>query len=175
MGNGVRNTLSNGVPDKKLKLPAACKKRHERELSQKGHVMANQLDLTLQFHTDALKLRGQRQQLLASNIANADTPGYKARDLDFRKAMQEAAAESTFNVSMARTAQGHLASVAERDGATAGAAPALYRVPVQPSLDGNTVDMDVERASFADNAIHYEANLMILNSQLKSLLSAIQG
>lgn len=136
--------------------------------------MANQIDSTLQFHADALKLRAQRQQLLASNIANADTPGYKARDLDFRKAMQDVMAGHVSGAPLARTASGHLAPL-QGQGAGGSTPPALYRAAVQPSLDGNTVDMDVERAQFADNAIHYEANLMFLNSQLKSLLSAIQG
>jgi flagellar basal-body rod protein FlgB len=140
--------------------------------------MANQIDTTLQFHAQALNLRAQRQQLLASNIANADTPGYKARDMDFRKAMHDAlAAGASGNATasgapLARTAQAHLAAPA---GADAPFGPVLYRTEVQPSLDGNTVDMDVERAQFAENAIHYEASLMFLNGQIKSLLSAIQG
>ena len=139
--------------------------------------MANQLDATLQFHATALNLRAQRQQVLASNIANADTPGYKARDMDFRSALQGAQAQpqpgSSSGTALARTINGHLAPhTGSADGANA---PLLYRSAVQPSLDGNSVDMDVERAQFAENAIHYEANLMILNSQLKSLLSAIQG
>lgn len=139
--------------------------------------MANQIDTTLQFHADALNLRAQRQQLLASNIANADTPGYKARDVDFRKAMQELLSGRVTGAPLARTASAHLApgSGSASGGAAASAGPVLFRSAVQPSLDGNTVDMDVERAQFAENAIHYEANLMILNSQLKSLLSAIQG
>jgi flagellar basal-body rod protein FlgB len=136
--------------------------------------MANQIDTAMKFHTDALNLRAQRQQLLASNIANADTPGYKARDIDFRKAMQDVLAGGAAGAPLARTAPGHLAP-GQGSGATGTSGPALYRSAVQPSLDGNTVDMDVERAQFAENAIHYEANLMVLNSQLKSLLSAIQG
>lgn len=136
--------------------------------------MTNQIDSTLQFHAEALKLRAQRQQLLASNIANADTPGYKARDMDFRKAMQDVIAKSPSGAPLARTASAHLLPL-QGQGAAGSAQPVLYRTAVQPSLDGNTVDMDVERAQFAMNAIHYEANLMFLNSQLKSLLSAIQG
>lgn len=134
--------------------------------------MAHQIDATLKFHSDALTLRAQRQQLLASNIANADTPGYKARDMDFRKAMQDLLAGTSSATTLARTAPAHLAPAAGAGGA---AGPVLYRTAVQPSLDGNSVDMDIERAQFAENAIHYEANLMVLNSQLKSLLSAIQG
>ncbi len=135
--------------------------------------MANQMDSTLQFHADALNLRAQRQQLLASNIANADTPGYKARDIDFRKAMQELVAGRAPGTELARTSGAHLSPT--RDAAALSSGPAQYRTAVQPSLDGNTVDMDVERAQFAQNAIHYEANLMMINSKLKALLSAIQG
>jgi flagellar basal-body rod protein FlgB len=137
--------------------------------------MANSIDKALQFHTEALNVRAFRQQLLASNIANADTPGYKARDIDFRKTLQEklgGGAAATAGVALARTAAAHLDG---RDGAAGAPGPVLYRGAVQPSLDGNTVDMDVERAHFAQNAVHYEANLMMINSQLKSLLAAIQG
>lgn len=134
--------------------------------------MANQIDATLQFHAHALNVRAQRQQLLASNIANADTPGYKARDLDFRQALQEALGGRVAGVPLARTAAAHLAPL--QNGAAPAAGPVQYRTVLQPSLDGNTVDMDVERAQFAENTIHYEFNLMRLNGQIKSLLSAIQ-
>ena len=135
-------------------------------------VMANSLDQTLQFHAEALSLRGLRQQVLASNIANADTPGYKARDIDFTKSLQDAVSGRVSANALTRTVTTHLASP---QAATASGSPLLYRQVVQPSLDGNTVDMDVERAQFAENAVRYEANLMFLNSQLKSLLAAIQG
>ena len=135
-------------------------------------VMANSLDQTLQFHAEALSLRGLRQQVLASNIANADTPGYKARDIDFTKSLQDAVSGRVSANALTRTVNTHLASPQE---ATASGSPLLYRQVVQPSLDGNTVDMDVERAQVAENAVRYEANLMFLNSQLKSLLAAIQG
>ena len=133
--------------------------------------MATELDNQLQFHAQALNLRAQRQQLLASNIANADTPGYKARDIDFGKSLQDALAGRAQPVVVTRTAAGHVAPAPT--GSAAGGAQ--YRTAMQPALDGNTVDMDVERAHFAENAIHYEANLMFINSQLKSLLAAIQG
>ncbi len=134
--------------------------------------MANSLDAALQFHAEALGLRALRQQVLASNIANADTPGYKARDIDFNKSLQDAVSGRVSANELTRTVNTHLASP---QAAAAGAGPLLYRQVVQPSLDGNTVDMDVERAQFAENAVRYEANLMFLNSQLKSLLAAIQG
>ena len=133
--------------------------------------MANDLDAHLQFHAQALNLRAMRQQLLASNIANADTPGYKARDIDFGKLLQDKLADRTQSPELARTSAAHVAS------ATQGIDPAAvkYRTVLQPSIDGNTVDMDVERAQFAENAIHYEANLMFINSQLKAMLAALQG
>jgi flagellar basal-body rod protein FlgB len=133
--------------------------------------MATELDNYLQFHAQALNLRAMRQQLLASNIANADTPGYKARDIDFGKTLQDALAGRVQPAQLTRTAAGHVAPAEQ--GSASGAVQ--YRTVMQPSLDGNTVDMDVERAQFAENAIHYEANLMFINSQLKSLLAAIQG
>ena len=133
--------------------------------------MANPIDDALRFHADALNLRAFRQELLAANIANADTPGYKARDIDFRKSLEDAFAGRTPTVQLAASARGHVQSAAT----AAGAGDPLYRTVVQASLDGNTVDMDVERAQFAENAIRYEANLTFINSQLKSLLAAIQG
>jgi flagellar basal-body rod protein FlgB len=133
--------------------------------------MATELDNVLQFHAQALNLRATRQQLLASNIANADTPGYQARDFDFGKTLQDALAGRVQPAQLARTAAAHIAP--GQQGPVSGAVQ--YRSVVQPALDGNTVDMDVERAQFAENAIHYEANLMFINSQLKSLLAAIQG
>jgi flagellar basal-body rod protein FlgB len=133
--------------------------------------MATELDNYLQFHAQALNLRAMRQQLLASNIANADTPGYQARDIDFGKSLQAALAGRAGGVSLARTADGHLGGAQSGQGAGS----AQYRSVVQPSIDGNTVDMDVERAKFAENAIHYEANLTFINSQLKAMLAALQS
>lgn len=123
--------------------------------------MVNKLDELLNFHSQALGLRGMRQQLLASNIANADTPDYKARDIDFQKALKTAldAPQSASATRPAAAPQTHI----------------LYRTVLQPSADGNTVDMDVERAQFAENATRYEANLTFLNAQIKAILAAIQG
>jgi flagellar basal-body rod protein FlgB len=117
--------------------------------------MLDPLDQFMRFQTEALKLRSQRQELLAANIANADTPDYKAVDFDFGKALA-AATSST----------------------TTGPAPQpqlLYRQPTQASLDGNSVEMDSERAAFADNSVRYEAALKFLNAQLKNMLAAMQG
>ena len=135
--------------------------------------MLNRLDDMLSFHTQALRVRDQRQQVLASNIANADTPNYKARDLDFKTALQGAlkGTGAPGGVAVATTAPGHL------PGNTALSADAglLYRTPAQGSVDGNTVDMDAERAAFTDNAVHYEFNLTRISQQIKGMLTAIQG
>lgn len=133
--------------------------------------MKSSLDHILDFHEKALGLRAQRQQMIASNIANADTPNYKARDIDFRAAMDAAQGGRTPSGGLARTTAGHLPGTG---GAVAGV-PLLYRATVQASIDGNTVDMDVERAHFADNALRYEANLTFISSQIKTMLAAIQG
>lgn len=133
--------------------------------------MAADLDNSLRFHATALNLRATRQQLLASNIANADTPGYKARDINFATMLQDALAGRVQPAQLARTAARHVAAPQPGEAGSV----VQYRTVLQPSMDGNTVDMDVERAQFAENAIHYEANLMFINSQLKSLLAAIQS
>ena len=140
--------------------------------------MLNRLDDMLNFHTQALRVRDQRQQVLASNIANADTPNYKARDVDFNTALQNVlkssalkGAASAGGMSVATTAPGHMKGNAGQ----ANEAGLLYRTPSQGSIDGNTVEMDTERAAFADNALHYEFNLNRLSSQIKSMRSVIQG
>lgn len=135
--------------------------------------MLNRLDDMLSFHTQALRVRDQRQQVLASNIANADTPDYKARDLDFRTTLQGAlkGAPAAGGTTLATTMPGHLAG----NPGLANDAGLLYRTPAQGSVDGNTVDMDAERAAFADNAVHYEFNLTRLSQQIKGMLAVIQG
>lgn len=132
--------------------------------------MIGQLQNALRFHGEALQLRAQRQQMLAANIANADTPGYKAVDFDFSRALNEATSSSS--VAPRTTAPGHMSS---RHGATLGNMRPVEDEVVQPAQDGNTVDMDKERARFAENAVRYEATLKFLNGQIRTLLSAIQG
>ncbi|MDP3088742.1 MAG: flagellar basal body rod protein FlgB [Methylotenera sp.] len=139
--------------------------------------MLNKLDAALSFHQNALRVRGQRQELIAANIANADTPNYKARDIDFKAAMQSAADGIKNEAFVARkTSAMHLdglpSSVSSFGG---GLGEALFRPTIQGSVDGNTVDMDVERNQFADNGIRYEASITMINGRLKRLLSAIQG
>jgi flagellar basal-body rod protein FlgB len=134
--------------------------------------MINKLDEAMRFHQAALNLRSARQELLASNVANADTPGYKARDIDFASALQNALAGTPEALPVTRTTDAHLAG---NTGETVMGSPVMYRRPLQPSADGNTVDMDVERTRFADNALRYEASVMFVNAKLKGMLAAIQG
>ena len=124
--------------------------------------MIDKLGDHLRFNSEALRLRSTRQQMLASNVVNAETPRYQARDFDFARALRDATAAP--------------ASAAAARAPAANAAPATYaRAAFQSSAEGNSVDMDAERAYFADNALRYEAALRALNGQLKTLLSAIQG
>jgi len=135
--------------------------------------MLNRLDNSLGFQSQALLLRAERQRLIASNIANADTPGYQARDIDFATALRQATGSSSAPVvTMAGTSDRHLGLgqlPATRE------AGQLYALPSQTNLDSNTVDMDRERASFADNAVKYEASLRFINSSVRTMLDAIKG
>jgi len=133
--------------------------------------MIEKLDDMFQFHQNALNLRTFRQQVLASNIANADTPGYKARDIDFAAALQNVAAGRDANRSLRTSNPRHLGAAAGNNDP----AKLLYRAAVQPSIDGNTVDMNLERNRFAENAVHIDANLTFLNAKIKTLLAALQG
>jgi flagellar basal-body rod protein FlgB len=141
----------------------------------------------LDFHSKALVLRAERQRVIASNIANADTPGYAARDLDFKAAMSNATGSSLPGGLSARKsdAQGsassgmthakHIPLTASTIGTLGGGSGLAYTVQTQPSLDSNSVDLDRERANFTDNSVRYEATLRFINGQSKTILSAIQG
>ena len=131
----------------------------------------SKLDGLFQFHQSALNLHAHRQKLIASNIANADTPGYKARDIDFVAALKNAQASQ----SVQGKAQPATLKPLGADPNSPLGAELMYRSAVQRSVDGNTVDIDVERAQFAENAVRYEAQTMFLSSQIKSMLAAIQG
>ena len=136
--------------------------------------MAINLDSYLGVHAQALGLREQRTELLARNLANSDTPGYKARDMDFRAAL--ASAEGTASAGTLRaTRPGHIgaADAALAPGSTESFLK--YRTPLAPSLDGNTVDVQLEQAAFADNAVRYQATLSFLTSKFRSLMTAITG
>jgi flagellar basal-body rod protein FlgB len=138
--------------------------------------MIGKLDNYLRFNETALSLRAQRQELIASNIANADTPNFKARDIDFASAMQGALAKANPGAAnpLAATNKGHIQPAP--DGKTLpDGTPALYRGVVQGAVDGNTVDMDVERNQFADNALRYEAGITMINHQIRGLMAAIQN
>jgi flagellar basal-body rod protein FlgB len=132
--------------------------------------MIPRLAESLDFQSQALALRSERQRLLASNIANADTPGYVARDMDFAAALRAA----TGQVPLGMAAVGSRSALAIALGA--GAETHLrFAAPSQSNLDGNSVDMDRERASFADNAVKYEATLRFINSQVRTMLDAIKS
>jgi flagellar basal-body rod protein FlgB len=163
--------------------------------------MLDQLDSEFAFNREALDVRAYRQELLSSNIANVDTPGYKARDVDFASslagALKKAGASDdgammagnssaaplamaqpvgvSMGVSMATTQPGHMSGNAQ----LIPVAPPetygnlQYRIPAQPSLDGNTVDSDTERVQFADNSLHFEAGVTMASGQVKGLLAAI--
>jgi flagellar basal-body rod protein FlgB len=135
--------------------------------------MALNLDTYLGVHADALKLQSKRMEVLADNLANADTPGYKARDIDFRTAMANTGGVggASAPVTLATTNPGHLGT----DPTTEANANLKYRVPLAPSLDGNTVDAQQEQAAFADNTVRYQATLTFLSSRIKSLMTAITG
>lgn len=135
--------------------------------------MIERLTDTLNFQTQALQLRSERQQMIASNIANADTPGYVAREMDFTQALRNAVGQRNPASQLATTAAGHLPVGI---GSLGPAGPEQrYAAPAQTNLDRNTVDMDRERASFVDNTLKYEASLRFINGSVRSMLDAIKG
>ncbi|TQK07503.1 flagellar basal body rod protein FlgB [Herbaspirillum sp. SJZ107] len=140
--------------------------------------MIGKLDDYLRFNETALSLRAQRQELLASNIANADTPNYKARDIDFSSALQGALAraggDGKGGNALATTNAAHIGAAADGKTLTDGT-PVLYRTVTQGAVDGNTVEMDTERTQFADNGLRYEAGISMINHQIRDLMAAIQG
>ena len=141
--------------------------------------MFAQLTVGLDFQATALGLRSERQRLIASNIANADTPGYAARDLDFKQAMADATGNShRLAVSTSTDFGAHPAHFAlpGANGSLSGTtAQQGYTVQTQPAMDSNSVDLDRERANFVDNAVRYESTLRFINGYSRTILSAIQG
>lgn len=139
-----------------------------------GGDMLDKLDAALRFQQEALNLRAQRQEVLAANIANADTPGYQARDIDFaselKKVMQRGR-DATSVVALTMTSTQHIPAQA----LTPPTAELQYRIPDQPSLDGNTVDMDRERTQFADNSLQYQMSLSALSGQIKGMMNVLQS
>jgi flagellar basal-body rod protein FlgB len=145
--------------------------------------MAINLDSYLGVHAQALTLEAQRTELLAANLANADTPNYKARDIDFKAALAAAGSDAGTG---ATTGSGATLAVTTTNAAHQGAQSAggmdaaiganlKYRVPMAPSLDGNTVDTQLEQAAFAENSVRYQATLTFLNARFKELMTAIVG
>ena len=132
--------------------------------------MISKLDKAVNFQQQALGLRAARQELLASNVANADTPMFKAKDIDFSSVLQEKLSSKASATSLSSTSPMHINT--NKDNGIGN--NILYRVPLQPSADGNTVDMDSERTRFADNSIKYDASLTFISNQFRMLLSAIQ-
>lgn len=130
--------------------------------------MSFNLDKTFSLPAAALQLRAQRTKLLAENLANSDTPGFKARDVDFQSAMRQAQGQQA----LLRTTQvNHIQP--------AGSAPldpaVLYRQPFAPTLDGNTVETQAEQAAFAENTVNYQATLTVLGARIQGLLGALRG
>lgn len=129
------------------------------------------LDTYLGVSATALKLRSQRTEVLAANLANIDTPNYRARDIDFKKVLAAEGGKEA-GVHLATTSAGHIGAT-DVNGT---AAPQLkYRTPLAPSLDGNTVDAQLEQAAFAENSVRYQATLNFLSGKFRSLMTAITG
>jgi flagellar basal-body rod protein FlgB len=139
--------------------------------------MLNRISHTLDFQAQALTLRAERQRLIASNIANGDTPGYVARDMNFAQTLREATGAAKVTTTLAATQPGHFGAQAGAANSSAAAVAdnLVYATPSQTNLDRNTVDMDRERASFADNTVKYEAALRFINANVRLQLSAITG
>lgn len=139
--------------------------------------MFAQLTNDLDFHGKALVVRAERQRVIASNIANADTPGYVARDLNFRDAMAHAMGSGGPQgaaTSSAPANAGHI-PLSSTTGELGSGSSLGYAAQTQPSMDGNSVDLDRERGNFVDNAVRYESTLRFINGYSKTILSAIQG
>ena len=127
--------------------------------------MSISIDQAFGIHDDALKVFGARMRVLGTNLAQADTPNYQARDIDFAAVL---ATESRPQIRLATPDSGHLG------GHKSSRLPTLYRVPNQPSLDGNTVETEREQARFAENALRYQAALMFLRRSSLGLRDALQ-
>lgn len=136
---------------------------------EQARIMSDMQLSPINFYEQVLSLRAQRQQLLASNIANADTPNYKAVDIDFNSAMQ-AALQQANPAELKLTSSSHLPNAG-----TIGNADIKERASKQNNLDGNTVDMDIERAQFTENALQYEAAITLINNHFKNIASVIQN
>jgi len=133
--------------------------------------MTISFDNALGIHEQALNVRVKRAEVLANNLANADTPGFKARDLDFKAALnkQMGSAQNGIEMAMSKTNSNHISTRGESGDAL------LYKNPTQPSIDGNTVDTQQEMAAYMKNAMDYQASFQFLNGKFKALTGAIRG
>ncbi|WP_182057023.1 flagellar basal body rod protein FlgB [Pantoea sp. ME81] len=134
--------------------------------------MNTKLDEAFRFQQHALNILSRRQDVLAANIANADTPGYLARDIDFSQQLKSAMASPAAgksSVSLSLTADRHIAAQSTNFNDDS----LLYRIPDQPSADGNSVDMDRERVNFADNAMKYQSSLTFLGADIKKMMTVL--
>jgi flagellar basal-body rod protein FlgB len=130
--------------------------------------MAISLDKLMGFHHKAMQVRTERMEVIAGNLANANTPGYKARDLDFQKVMQSA--QSARDQKLTRTHDKHI------DGGMKATGELQFRIPSQPDTgDGNNVDVQIERNNFLDNGLRYQAGMEFLNGKIKGMKKAIGG
>ena len=132
--------------------------------------MSINIDNYLGVHVNAVNVRAKKAKLMAENLANADTPGYKARDLDFRAALSQVQAGTSHSSSNSKTHQAHIKLTNSTDANTV-----KYRIPMQPALDGNTVETDVEQGKFTENAIRYQASLHFLNKRIKGLMNVLRS
>jgi flagellar basal-body rod protein FlgB len=135
--------------------------------------MSFSLDAYLGVQQDALKVQSKRMEVLAKNLANVDTPNYKAQDIDFKTALAQAGSPGS-SLALTTTSANQIGNNATT-GDLDNSAALKYRVPLAPSLDGNTVDEQMEQAAFADNTVRYQATLTFLSGSLKDLVTAITG
>jgi flagellar basal-body rod protein FlgB len=132
--------------------------------------MAISFEKVTGIHEQALRLRTQRAELLANNIANADTPGFKARDVDFKAVMQAQLSQQKSGLKVTKTNQQHMSLEDSRS-----SGKLMYRNPTQPAIDGNTVDTQTEIVQFTKNAMDFQSSFLFLNSRFKGLTRAIKG
>lgn len=135
--------------------------------------MSISFESALGIHESALRVRGQRAGVLAGNLANIDTPNYKARDLDFKQILNQKVGESRTSQqgAMQVTNERHIVA----NGSFGDDGELLYRTPQQPSIDGNTVEDQIEHAEYMKNALAFQASFQFLNSKFQSLKTAIRG
>ena len=131
------------------------------------------IDQALGFHADALALRARRSEVIASNLANSDTPGYRAQDVDFAKTLRALEQSQARSGGLERTHEAHLSGGAR--GRSDAELHMLFRQPLQPSADGNTVEAHVEKAAFLDNTAGYEASLRFLDARISGLRTALRS